>query len=59
MTARIGKTKLQTKDGRTRLEPARGYRSVSARIGADAKARRKAAAWIKQARGRATVEKRG
>lgn len=45
MTTRIGRAKLQTKDGRTRLEPARGHRSVSARIGQKKQADREEAKW--------------
>lgn len=46
MTTRsIGRAKLKQVGSRTRLEPARGYRSASQRIGAKKQADREEAKW--------------
>ena len=49
MAARIGKAKITTKDGRTKIEPAKAYRNVSQRIGGKAKADRKEAGYRRNA----------
>jgi hypothetical protein len=46
-TKSIGKAKLATKGGRTRVEPAKAYRDVSKRIGAKKAADRKEAGYRK------------
>lgn len=49
MAARIGKAKITTKDGRTKIEPVKKYASVSQRIGGKAKADRKEAGYRRNA----------
>ena len=58
MAARIGKAKItETKTGRKEVVPARKRRSVSKVIGSEKSASRKAKAWSKAAKGRATVKR--
>ena len=61
MAATLKRAKLKTSPtGKTTVEPAKPRRSVSAKIGAEKSATRKAAAWTKAAKGKpVTVKRKG
>lgn len=56
-TKSIGNARLNTDGKKTTIVPARTRKSVSARIGEDKKAERRASAYAKSAKGRATITK--
>ncbi len=60
MAARIGKANIKTSPaGKTKVEPAKAYTSVSRKIGAEKKAKRAVKAIETAAPGRVRVAKRG
>jgi hypothetical protein len=59
MSTRVGKVGIKTDGDRVRIEPPKRRMDASKKIGLEKSAKRGADAWIKAAKGRATVTKRG
>lgn len=59
MATNIGRARLKTTGGKTRVEPPKPRRSVSKAIGDERKAARKAAAWATAAKGKVEIKRKG